>query len=667
MLKALFVCVLAAVFLRFATGFAGAATFVVTSPADSGAGTLRAAIVSANGNQTDDIIYFDLPGAGPHTIDLVSSLPTITQNLEILNDRAGDESITVQRSFAAGTPQFRLFFLGRAVVTMAGLTLANGDARGMNSVTGLGGAISGGGGVTLNLRGCTVRDNLAVKGGGIGFDNFSSQAPADVTVTLTNCVFTGNSTIVPGQGSGPGGGLYTTCSQGNCNLTVVRCGFSGNSAATGGAIEVFVGSGASGVAVSSITRSTFTGNTAVSGGAISHHRSSLLIRQSTFNSNSTTGQSGFTTGLGGAVYQVGGAGAIENCTFSGNSAQGGGALEVTESSSMSLNSVTMSGNHAASPASFYGGGGGIRVAQGSTGRLSNSIVAGNTTVVGGADVNGAFVSQGHNFVGTGSGATGFTNGANGDQVGGNGNPVLDPRLDVLRDNGGATLTRALLPESGAINAGNDSSAAQVDQRGFARSGVSDIGAFEFGAAAPEVPVVSIGSSKPHGVGGASHQVSMLGSNLAVEPRTRGAAGDYSIVFRCAHPLVSVGSVAVTGAATVVSSAIAADPREYVVNLTSVGNAQTLAITLTNVLDSQGNQSAAIGASLGILIGDSNGDGAVNSGDALQTRGRAGQAADAANFRSDINADGTVNSGDTISIRARSGTALPTANDSASKD
>ena len=46
---------------------------------------------------------------------------------------------------------------------------------------------------------------------------------------------------------------------------------------------------------------------------------------------------------------------------------------------------------------------------------------------------------------------------------------------------------------------------------------------------------------------------------------------------------------------------------------------------------------------------------VNSGDAVQTRGRSGQATDAINFRSDVNLDGLVNSGDTAIVRANSAT------------
>jgi hypothetical protein len=59
-----------------------------------------------------------------------------------------------------------------------------------------------------------------------------------------------------------------------------------------------------------------------------------------------------------------------------------------------------------------------------------------------------------------------------------------------------------------------------------------------------------------------------------------------------------------------------------------------------------------------LVGDTNADRVVNSGDALQTRNRSGGAASSTNFRSDVNADGAVNSGDTSIIRTHSGDFLP---------
>jgi hypothetical protein len=61
--------------------------------------------------------------------------------------------------------------------------------------------------------------------------------------------------------------------------------------------------------------------------------------------------------------------------------------------------------------------------------------------------------------------------------------------------------------------------------------------------------------------------------------------------------------------------------------------------------------------MSVLIGDTNGDAVVNSGDALQTRARSGQSTDGTNFRNDANVDGFLNSADTIIVRSRSGTSL----------
>jgi len=60
-----------------------AATFSVTSTNDSGAGSLRQAVLDANAAADADIITFAIPGTGPHTIALASRLADITQPLTI--------------------------------------------------------------------------------------------------------------------------------------------------------------------------------------------------------------------------------------------------------------------------------------------------------------------------------------------------------------------------------------------------------------------------------------------------------------------------------------------------------------------------------------------------------------------------------------------------------
>jgi hypothetical protein len=66
-----------------ATATAQAATFTVTSIADSGSGSLRAAITAANAAAGADTIAFAIPGSGPHTITLATTLPFVVGVLTV--------------------------------------------------------------------------------------------------------------------------------------------------------------------------------------------------------------------------------------------------------------------------------------------------------------------------------------------------------------------------------------------------------------------------------------------------------------------------------------------------------------------------------------------------------------------------------------------------------
>ncbi|MDQ3754414.1 MAG: hypothetical protein M3371_06750 [Acidobacteriota bacterium] len=63
--------------------FAQTATIVVTNTNDSGAGSLRQAILDANATAGTQTIAFNIPGSGVQTISPLSALPTITDAVVI--------------------------------------------------------------------------------------------------------------------------------------------------------------------------------------------------------------------------------------------------------------------------------------------------------------------------------------------------------------------------------------------------------------------------------------------------------------------------------------------------------------------------------------------------------------------------------------------------------
>jgi hypothetical protein len=175
-----------------------------------------------------------------------------------------------------------------------------------------------------------------------------------------------------------------------------------------------------------------------------------------------------------------------------------------------------------------------------------------------------------------------------------------------------------------------------------------------------IQLLGVVSRKLHGNAGTYDVNLSLTGNPSIECRSGSANGSYTVVFRFAKALTSVGGAGVTsGAGSVSSSNIDSnDARNYAVNLTGVTNAQTIAVSLSNVTDSAGNSSAAISASMAVLVGDTTGNGAVNSSDIAQTQSQSGQPVTSDNFREDVTVNGLINSSDIAVVQSRSGTALP---------
>jgi hypothetical protein len=172
---------------------------------------------------------------------------------------------------------------------------------------------------------------------------------------------------------------------------------------------------------------------------------------------------------------------LTNCTIAGNTAggtYGGGGFAVVDAT-LDLINCTVATN---TSTSSDGGGGIFNLDNSGTINLLNTIVAQNSATSGpGPDIAGAIASAFNNLIGDGTGSSGVTNNVNGNQVGGLGNPVIDPKLGKLQNNGGPTSTMALLPGSPAIKKGTPVGAPATDQRGVPRGNPPDIGAFELQA------------------------------------------------------------------------------------------------------------------------------------------------------------------------------------------
>src|SRR4029077_5956714 len=178
---------------------------------------------------------------------------------------------------------------------------------------------------------------------------------------------------------------------------------------------------------------------------------------------------------------------------------------------------------------------------------------------------------------------------------------------------------------------------------------------------PSTPVqlLNAGSRKTHGSAGTFDVDLPLSGTPGIECRSGGANGDYALVLTFANTLTSIGTASIAHGTGVISSAQIDnnDAHNVVVNLTGVADAQVITVSLSNVTDSFGNFSNAVSVSMGVLIGDTTGNGEVNSSDVAQTQSQSGQPVTLTNFREDVTANGEINSSDIALVQSKSGTGL----------
>ena len=490
-----------------------------------------------------------------------------------------------------------------------------------NHAAGFGGGIYQSG-AQLTLTGCNLEENYA----GLPFVTSAAQGGglfhAAGNATLSNCTFRRNWNVAVNDFPIQGGAIYNAATLGVSNTTFLL------------------------------------NRVQQDGGAVYNAADASLVLDSSTFSNNTAAQ------YGGGLYSDGIVTGT-NSTFTGNSGlRGGGLISrfAGGAAMMTLRNCTITNNTATDGVASPGFGGGGVFAEGNNQQYfaANNIIAGNSST-NDPDVRGNYTSDGHNLIGKVGDSTGFSNGVNGDIVGTIASPV-NAQFGTFANHGGPTDTWSLLNNSAAINAGNDANAPPRDQRYYARSGVSDIGAFEFGGTLAPLRAVS---RKIHSVTAFDIPLPLIGPvgvecrrNTGADTNTSPNFGhDHQVIITFATPIsfsgVNVTTDQMSDTPTATSSV---SGNIATIDLHAISNPRLVTITLMNVSD--GSNANNVNASFGVLAGDTTGNGSVNATDVSQTKLKSGQAVDVTNFRNDVTVSNSINATDVSLIKLQSGTALP---------
>ena len=508
--------------------------FTVVNLNDSGPGSLRQAVLDSgifssilfsNGLFSTNSGVVQLATVGATTFG--PSALIITNQVSIIGP-AGAGGVVIARS--NGAPPMRLFYIAPGgSLTLSNVTLTNGLSQGGagGSATQRGGSGGGGGGMggaifnydgTLNLENSTLAGNQALGGAGGGTNSGGcvGVGSGGGGGGMGGSGGSGGQSSVGGTGGGPTGGIGGTGSGTGEQGEIAGGGGGGGSSLTSGDGSGngggggFGGGGGGGGAYNSVGYGGGVGGSGgyggfggggggggggTPGGTMGSPGFGGGASGATADNSGNLGSAGGGgAGLGGAVFSVYGVLAVTNCTFSGNQAvggAGGGVFGSFGSNGMGLGGAifildasmdVLNGTFAYNQ-SDQGGGGICNLGYDET----SSVFLRNTIL---ADT----LSDASDYLSTNLyGATNVDLGNNNliqSNIGFHGGilSMADPRLTPLQDNGGPTWTHALLNNSPAIDAGDNTALPATDQRGYPRiadgdgngSAIVDLGAVEDG-------------------------------------------------------------------------------------------------------------------------------------------------------------------------------------------
>jgi len=150
----------------------------------------------------------------------------------------------------------------------------------------------------------------------------------------------------------------------------------------------------------------------------------------------------------------------------------------------------------------------------------------------------------------------------------------------------------------------------------------------------------------------------LTGESAVEDRSGGTGGNYTVAMTFSQSIISVAHASVS-CGRVASTSI--NGSVLTVNLTGVGNtcnASDITLAVNDVKDDAGDNLGSVCVTMGMLLGDVDGNRVVDSNDSAIVRSQLGQSTNSTNLRSDVNNDGTISSADLQIISRHLGTRLP---------